>query len=335
MVGDDGADLFLLGNNTKVFYDDKNTSTLGTNDYARIIGFNYSAGDRIQINGAVSDYILEQDTIDGIAGIAIYLDKPESEPNELIAIVAGVTNSTDIFPENPENLDVFKDGTPDADTLIGGIGNDTLMGRESNDFLEGGAGNDMMVGHRGKDTLIGGAGNDTLMGENGADSLIGGSGDDLLAAGGGTVTDILKGGEGNDTLRGNLGNDFLYGGAGNDYIEGNGDNDMIQGGDGNDKLLGNLGNDTLYGGAGIDTLIGNDGADIFAIQFGSGKDIISDYENLTDRLGLSGSRSFSELNITPNIDGTGTLIKDNNNNVLAVISGVDSSLITEADFVSL
>ncbi|MDJ0536814.1 MAG: calcium-binding protein [Xenococcaceae cyanobacterium MO_207.B15] len=164
---------------------------------------------------------------------------------------------------------------------------------------------------------------------------MGGAGDDLLAAGGGTVSDTLKGGEGDDTLRGNLGDDLLFGGAGNDSIEGNGDNDLIQGNFGDDTLRGNFGDDTLYGGAGKDTLFGNEGADVFAIQLNSGRDTIRDYENLTDRLGLTGSMTFNDLNITSNVNNTATLIKDSNNTVLAVLSGVDSSLITEADFVSL
>lgn len=63
-------------------------------------------------------------------------------------------------------------------------------------------------------------------------------------------------------------------------------NDELDGGSGNDLLKGEAGNDTLEGGLGNDTLIGGSGADIFEFERGDGRDIISDFQNGTDRIDL-------------------------------------------------
>jgi len=62
--------------------------------------------------------------------------------------------------------------------LLGGDGNDVLIGGAGGDRLEGGNGNDALRGGAGDDTLIAGSGNDTLQGEAGKDTLDGGSGTD-------------------------------------------------------------------------------------------------------------------------------------------------------------
>ncbi len=71
--------------------------------------------------------------------------------------------------------------------------------------IVGGAGNDKLIGYINDDDLIGNAGSDTLMGENGNDALTGGDG-----------SDKLMGGNGNDTLTGGDGSDKLTGGKGSD-----------------------------------------------------------------------------------------------------------------------
>jgi hypothetical protein len=62
--------------------------------------------------------------------------------------------------------------------LLGGDGDDVLIGGAAADRLEGGGGNDFLRGGAGDDTLIAGSGNDTLQGESGKDALDGGSGND-------------------------------------------------------------------------------------------------------------------------------------------------------------
>ena len=115
-----------------------------------------------------------------------------------------------IFPEPGSGIPI------DANTLIGGAGNDTLYSGYGADLADGGIGDDLVVGYGvladdnpirsaqardgdGADTLSGGAGNDTLLGGGGADVLRGGTGDDLLV--GGTGADVLTGGGGADIFR--------------------------------------------------------------------------------------------------------------------------------------
>lgn len=69
------------------------------------------------------------------------------------------------------------------DSLIGGSGNDTLLGENGHDYLSGGNGDNILVGGDGNDWLRGGRGRDILIGGQGRDYIKGGSGDDILIGG--------------------------------------------------------------------------------------------------------------------------------------------------------
>ncbi|PSF38746.1 hypothetical protein C7H19_04385 [Aphanothece hegewaldii CCALA 016] len=106
--GGNGSDIFILGNVATIFYDDQNTTTVGTSDYALIVDFKANK-DFIQLTGPKSDYFLSTSPISGITGTAVYLDKPGSEPDELIAIIEGVTgldlnSSAFIETQNPSGV---------------------------------------------------------------------------------------------------------------------------------------------------------------------------------------------------------------------------------------
>lgn len=88
-----------------------------------------------------------------------------------------------------------------VENLIGGSGNDTLVGA-LNGFPT------TPVGFSRNNVLIGGGGNDTLLGLDGDDRLEGGAGDDTVRGGAGN--DILVGQAGLDKLFGEDGNDTLY-----------------------------------------------------------------------------------------------------------------------------
>jgi hypothetical protein len=79
-------------------------------------------------------------------------------------------------------------------SLIGGAGNDTLVGGFLADTLDGGQGNDLLLGGTqisdGGDSLLGGDGDDVLIGYAGADTLRGGNGTDLLIADGVLFSDL-------------------------------------------------------------------------------------------------------------------------------------------------
>jgi Ca2+-binding RTX toxin-like protein len=84
-------------------------------------------------------------------------------------------------------------------------------------------------------TILGGAGNDTLIGGEAADSISGGFGNDLIA--GAIGNDIIDGDAGRDTIAGNAGDDLLRGGNGHDRILADDLADTVQGGGGFDLIL--------------------------------------------------------------------------------------------------
>jgi Ca2+-binding RTX toxin-like protein len=197
-------------------------------------------------------------------------------------------------------------GTPTANEIYGGQGNDVLLGTtyltfppvggtgafgnptfgpSGNDYLEGGTGDDIGYGADGDDTIYGGDGNESgtisafsgqtfvggLFGGDGNDFIDGGNGNDSLDGGNGN--DSLYGGSGNDTAEGGAGNDVMDGGAGADSLSGGLDADFIFGGLDTDTLGGNDGDDTLYGSEGNDSLDGGAGRD--ALYGGGDRDILS------------------------------------------------------------
>lgn len=90
LTGGTGADTFVLGTSVRIFYDDGNSVSAGTDDYALITDFNPNV-DIIQLGWSKDKYILGA-VPDGLPeGTAIFLDKPGDEPDELIAIIQGVT----------------------------------------------------------------------------------------------------------------------------------------------------------------------------------------------------------------------------------------------------
>ncbi|MDY6937558.1 MAG: cadherin-like domain-containing protein [Cyanobacteriota bacterium] len=189
--------------------------------------------------------------------------------------------------ENPESIsdgdvifggagDDLIDGNLGNDNLVGGTGNDTISGGQQDDLIWGEAGNDLLFGDLGNDSVCGGDGNDTLIGSNG-NPLSTEDGDDKLCGGAGN--DLVFGNDGNDKLTGNAGNDLLYGGRGND---------TIMGGSGADVLSGEQGNDFLWGGS---------KADRFDFAANHGINIITDFTNGEDIIGLKGDLTFDRLSI--------------------------------------
>jgi serralysin len=130
--------------------------------------------------------------------------------------------------------------------------------------------------------LIGGSGNDTLVGrDNVADTLLGGGGNDSLAAfgtgnevmDGGEGDDTLVGGDENDSLRGGDGSDSIIGGAGRDTIDlraGNGPTETVDGGADNDLIFLGGSTHTVQGGTGIDTADGTFFADNYLLDLETG-----------------------------------------------------------------
>jgi Ca2+-binding RTX toxin-like protein len=174
------------------------------------------------------------DNIDGAAGIDT-------------VSYSGVTGAISISLAQKKARGEGNDKVTRIENVIGGSGNDSLVGDATANRLDGGAGNDVLIGGAGNDTLVGGAGSDTASFTDSAKAITAN-----LATGKAT-------GIGTDSM---LTIENLVGGAGNDVLTGNLDANRIDGGNGKDKLVGGVGNDALVGGLGDDNLAGGDGIDI-------------------------------------------------------------------------
>jgi Tol biopolymer transport system component len=208
-------------------------------------------------------------------------------------LVSGDTNGyTDIFlydsgsvnvPQNPwtgtsgddtytytGTADFTGNGLAGNDIIVGGIGNDYILGDTGNDLIIGGLGNDTIGGDDDNDFLYGGRNNDILVGEGGSDFLWGGSGNDVLVGYWLTVGEIdtLIGGRGSDTF--GVGVSFAhFGGSGGivGYTDsGNADYALIKDFSTSDfiELYGNInqytfGSANLAGSDALDTLIYGNG----------------------------------------------------------------------------
>jgi Ca2+-binding RTX toxin-like protein len=219
-------------------------------------------------------------------------------------------------------------GTPSLSTmnmtlLDGGTGIDTISFEESTvangtvlSLTTGGAIN--------FENLTGSASIETLNGDANANTIAG------------------KGGS--DIIYGNGGDDSLYGYE-NDYMDGvasyqSGD-DNLYGGSGDDQLYGTAGENTLDGGTGKDTMYGGNGADTFILRAGDGgisvslADMISDFEDGADVIGLDDGLQYSELTV---IQGSGSNVNDtlvsitSTGEYLAVVEGMSVDALTEIDF---
>jgi uncharacterized delta-60 repeat protein len=87
--------------------------------------------------------------------------------NRPTALRITINNSADADGEIgiPENDKV------ETEEVIGGLGNDTIIGTSLSDYIAGGAGNDSLDGMAGNDELTGNSGSDTLLGKEGDDYL--------------------------------------------------------------------------------------------------------------------------------------------------------------------
>lgn len=162
--------------------------------------------------------------------------------------------------------------------ILGQGGDDTIDGGRDLARLDGGTGDDHITG---TGILIGGTGNDTLLGGRKRDFLYGGSGADSIR--GGRASDIIFGGSEDDTCKGEAGNDVIFGEDGRDKLRGGEGNDKLFGAIGKDTLFGDEGDDTLYGGENLDVLDAGSGRNKVRVGvFVDLNDLINHYEELAD-----------------------------------------------------
>jgi len=188
----------------------------------------------------------------------------------------------------------------DPTGVPGGVRAGILTGSNSAETLQGSALDDVITGLGGNDTLVGNLGNDIIGGGTGRDNLLGGNGNDALFGEGG-----------NDRLVGHFGNDRLLGGAGND------------------RLIGSAGHDVLVGGGGRNVLVGGAGRDRFVLQTGSSIDVIQDFQDRVDRIGLPRGVGFQNLSFSRSGNVLSVSAGDD---ILAWLVGVGAGQLSAADF---
>ena len=153
---------------------------------------------------------------------------------------------------------------------------------------------------------------DTLRGTNANGIIDGKGGNDKIFTRGGD--DIGVGGPGQDLIRGGEGDDTLIGGFGYDRLTGGGGDDLLEGGPGNDRYVGNAGSDT------------------FVIAAGQGRDIIRDFQDGTDFIGLSNELLFDELTIAQSGNRVIVSLADEQ---LAIVRSVSANQLSIEDFVDI
>lgn len=187
------------------------------------------------------------------------------------------------------------------ENLTGGNGADDLRGNALVNRLTGGAGNDALQGRGGNDVLAGDAGEDLLRGDAQNDVLSGGNDNDQLFGGG--DADLLFGGAGFDVVKGDAGDDTLNGDADDDRLSGGDGDDQLAGDAGDDILTGGTGNDALFGGIGNDSLLAEAGAD--SVFGGVGNDVIraiTDVQQIDGGTGID-TLAIANVNFTPGTGG--------------------------------
>jgi Ca2+-binding RTX toxin-like protein len=141
-------------------------------------------------------------------------------------------------------------------------------------------------------------------------------------------------GEGNEILFSNASNQTLKGGQGNDTLFANGSNTILVGGFGDDILFSNNDGNTSFGGPGRDR---------FVLSLGPGQNNVQDFEDGQDLLIIPLSLNFNSFNspgITPAFTFEQLTLEQQGQNtvisladdVLAVLSGIQTSQITADDF---
>ncbi|MDU0364238.1 calcium-binding protein [Rhizobium sp. 25PS6] len=279
------------------------------------------------------------------------------------------TSSPDLIYAYDGNDTVL--GGDGGDYINGGRGNDNLYGELGDDIFEiGGFGSDMGLNpagglNNGWDNFFGGENYDTIRilptagyewtaimvnSLNSIEALDNTSGGPGYVFFQGTVdfssvvsmTNItqIQGTTGNETFIGGALAETVFGDAGSDTLRGNGGNDYLSGDNGTDNLYGGLNNDELYGGndadklyggSGDDALYGEAGADQFWFQIGEGTDIVYDYVDGTDKIGVGAS--IAGINLY-NYNGSALLefVATGAASTYALLNGVAPTAIDGTDF---
>lgn len=248
-----------------------------------------------------------------------------------------------ILPNDTDNTVQTIDGGAGADTMAAGAGNDTYIVDNAGDIV-------IEMNSAGTDSI-------TLSGVslfNMASNAL--NVENLTISGldvANTTSVTIIGNSVDNTINAsaNTGDNLaISGGGGDDVIIGGAKADTLDGEDGDDSLSGGNGADTLFGGLGEDTLTGGDGADIFAFtdfDFDNDADLITDFVNGTDKIGVSQS-IFDQLGEAIGPDAIGSydggsvswatgkyLALDTNSNILYYDADTDAGFLGKVEIATL
>jgi len=242
----------------------------GTDTLANIESVMGSSYDDSIIGGAGNDTLiggLGNDTLDGGAGTDTAVFSGDFDSYDIDS------SGTDVIVSGPDGVDTLRnveflqfddetftieEGTAQADTMVGGTGDDALFGGAGDDSISGGAGNDVLDGGTGNDVMVGGTGDDTYIVDSTGDVVVEtdatatATGVQVASIGGGidkVVASI------NYTLGNFVENLQLTGGSAALAGSGNSLSNEITGNEGDNVLAGLGGDDKIDGGAGIDTAV--------------------------------------------------------------------------------
>ncbi len=169
----------------------------------------------------------------------------------------------------PDPAGTVINGTPGADVLEGGAGDDTINGLGNDDLIDGGADDDTIDGGDGIDEIYGGDGDDRIDGGAGADYLHGEDGNDTITGtgGGGSGAEWMTGGLGDDTF-------IVSGGEFNIFGDVSGEGTGLPG-HGNDHITLTNGGGWLVGQGGDDVIVASGTGGMVTIDGGTGNDDIT------------------------------------------------------------
>ena len=225
--------------------------------------------------------------------------------------------------------DLLVFGDNGADTLLTGIGNDTVVGGNGDDFINVAGGQNLIFGDGGSDfgddiievnipgfftnqnnqnTINAGDGNDEVDLNSNGNNIVFADASAQSADGGNDLVEIF--GEGNNSVVAGRGNDEVFiDGGGSNTVFGNKGNDIIEGVNSRDV--------TFFGGNGDDLLIADDLTGAASISGGDGSDVIlTNFQgNMTSAVYDGGTDNDLVDNFTDNDNVT--YIQENGDSVAA------------------
>ena len=250
---------------------------------------------------------------------------------------ANVAIRVDLANGTASGTDIGSDTLAQIENVIGGKGNDVLIGSAVANRIEGYTGNDAIEGGAGNDTMLGGLGNDTYYvhqsGDQVTEAAAEGTDAVLSYLSAYTLTSNVEVGRimsaGTAGLTGNASGNTLYAAAGNNALNGGGGIDtasyayataavkvslavatgQITGGSGTDtltsieNLVGGTANDSLTGSTLANSLDGGAGSDI--LNAGAGNDVLAGGLGADKLTGGTGADRF-DFNVLTELGLTST-----------------------------